>query len=139
MYQWSQLADICSQNNLRAHLAVMSSGILRVGVVEKFCVRHQIVRIEFVVSRPSSMGGSYAVGLTFDDRLHLLRACRKNKFYTHGIAGLGSVVFTIIDRNRSHAIVPSELPRLRTGWSYELCAEEESNTGDNPPHLKPVN
>ena len=116
-----------------------SSSILRVGMVEAFDVKHGIVRIQFRVSMPTYQGGSYSAGVTFDDRLHSLRVNPPNRFFTHGISGLGSVVFRIIDAEHSHQLEPTEIVRLKTGWSYPLDPSEDDETTEKITPLKPVN
>lgn len=139
MYQWRQLADHCNQNNLKAHLSVMSSDRLRVGMVQEFTVRHGIVRITFVVRRPVNSGGDYTAGVVFDDRLHGLRANPPNRFFMHGIDGLGSLVFKIIDADCSYLPEVVRPAVLKTGWSYSLEPEQEADTNSSETHLKPVN
>lgn len=118
----------------------MTEDMLYVGQVVEFYVRHGIVHIIFAVKiiKPDS-AFTKRIRIMFDDRLHLLKMCRGNRFYTHGIAGLGSVLLTIVNKNQTHELVPDEIPRLSTGWSYQLSIADESDTPDRPTHLKPVN
>ena len=141
MYQWSQLEPLYVAAGCSARLAVMNTSKLFVGSVLGFSVKNRIVRITLVVVRTTVDSSKPSrVGLCFEDRLHSLRPSSPNKFFTHGIDGLGDVVFTIVDPGCTHEISAAEVPALRTGWSYAL-SEQGDRTGEPPakPRLKPVN
>lgn len=141
MYQWSQLEPLYVAAGCSARLAVMNTSKLFVGSVLGFSVKNRVVRITLAVVRTTMNSTETSkVGLCFEDRLHSLRPSSPNRFFTHGIAGLGDVVFTIIDPECTHEIAPTEVTVLKTGWSYAL-SEKHDRTGKLPerPRLKPVN
>lgn len=141
LYQWSQLEPLYVAAGCQARLAVMNTSKLFVGSVLGFSVKNRVVRITLVIVRTTiDPDKPSSVGLCFEDRLHSLRSCSPNRFFTRGIDGLGDVVFTIIDPQCAHEIAPTELPVLKTGWSYAL-SEQHDRTGKLPerPRLKPVN
>ena len=119
----------------------MNTSKLFVGSVLGFSVKNRVVRITLAVVRTTIDSTEISrVGLRFEDRLHSLRPGSPNRFFTHGIDGLGDVVFTIFDTECVHEITPAEIPPLKTGWSYAL-SEQHDRTGKPPakPRLKPVN
>lgn len=142
MYRWSQLKDLYDESGRHAQLAVMHVDRLFVGRVADFVVKYGIVKIGFnvVVSEASNTIETLRINVAFDDRHHLLRSSPPNRFFTHGIDGLGGVVFTIIDTECMHQITLVEQPILRTGWSYALD-EQDDRDGRQPArrHLNPVN
>lgn len=57
----------------------------------------------------------------------------------HGIDGLGSLVFKIIDAGDSFVPDAVKPTILKTGWSYPLEPEHDTKTSSEENHLKPVN